>query len=109
MRYPHIALLLSLGLMLAGPAQPVSAAPATHTVTIDATAYAPQELAVNVGDTIVWVNKDPFPHTVTSPSGGFDSKSIAPGESWRYKATRKGAYPYVCTFHPTMKGTLRVR
>ncbi|PLP96272.1 copper-binding protein [Cupriavidus pauculus] len=102
-------MVLTLGLMLAGPAQTVRAGPATHTVTINATAYAPQELAVNVGDTVVWVNKDPFPHTVTAQAGGFDSKSIASGESWRYKATHKGTYPYVCTFHPTMKGMLRVK
>ncbi|CAG9164772.1 cupredoxin domain-containing protein [Cupriavidus pinatubonensis] len=79
------------------------------TITIDATAYSPPELAVNMGDTVVWINNDPFPHTVTSQAGRFDSKSIAPGESWRYKATRKGEYPYMCTFHPTMKGMLRVK
>lgn len=109
MRYLHIPLLVTLGWMLAGPAQPVSAGPATHTVTMDATAYSPQELAVNADDTVVWVNQDPFPHTATSQAGGFDSKSIAPGESWKYKATQRGAYPYICTFHPTMKGILRVK
>ena len=35
------------------------------------------------GDTIVWVNKDPFPHTATA-KGVFDSHEIAAGKSWKY-------------------------
>ncbi|RDK05894.1 hypothetical protein DN412_34390 [Cupriavidus lacunae] len=57
---------------------------------------------------VVWVNKDPFPHTVTAQSGGFDSKGIAPGNSWKYISRRTGIFPYTCTFHPTMKATLSV-
>ena len=109
MRVRSIALLLTFGLLLAGPVQTVNAGPASHTVTIDGTQYTPQELTIKVGDTVVWVNKDPFPHTVTAQTGGFDSKSIAPGKSWKYKATKRGDFPYVCSFHPTMKGTLRVQ
>ena len=79
----------------------------THTVVMQATSYAPTALTVKRGDTIVWVNKDPFPHTVTS-AGAFDSKSIAAGSSWTYKARKAGEYAYTCTFHPNMKATLRV-
>lgn len=81
--------------------------PATHTVVMQATSYSPAALTVKRGDTVVWVNKDPFPHTVTSP-GAFDSKSIAAGSSWTYKARKAGEYAYTCTFHPNMKATLRV-
>jgi plastocyanin len=52
------------------------------------------------------VNRDPFPHTATSAK--FDSKDIAPGASWTFTAKAPGELPYVCTLHPTMKGTLRV-
>ena len=84
----------------AGPA-------ATHTVVMQATSYAPLVLTVKRGDIVVWVNKDPFPHTATS-AGVFDSKSIAAGASWKYKANTLGDHPYTCTFHPNMRGTLRV-
>lgn len=47
------------------------------------------------------------PHTVTA-KGVFDSRSIAAGKSWKYVARTLGEYPYLCTFHPNMKGTLRV-
>ncbi|MCG2577251.1 cupredoxin family copper-binding protein [Dechloromonas sp. XY25] len=78
-----------------------------HTVVMDGTQYEPATLTVKRGETVVWINKDPFPHTATAP-GVFDSHSIAAGKSWKYKARRAGEFPYVCTLHPTMKGMLRV-
>lgn len=81
--------------------------PVTHTIVMHATAYAPLALTVKRGDTVVWVNKDPFPHTATA-KGVFDSRSIAAGASWKYKARKAGDYTYTCTFHPNMVGTLRV-
>jgi plastocyanin len=90
-------------------AAPEPPKPVTHRVAIDATSFQPMTLTVKAGDTIVWVNKDPFPHTVTSEAGGFDSRTIAADESWSYKASKKGEFPYICSFHPTMTGTLRVK
>jgi len=81
--------------------------PLTHTIVMHATAYAPLALTVKRGDTVVWVNNDPFPHTATA-KGVFDSRSIAAGASWKYKARKAGDYTYICTFHPNMVGTLRV-
>ena len=83
--------------------------PKTHTVVIEGTAFAPASLTVASGDSVVWVNKDPFPHTATSKAGGFDSQSIAAGESWKYVAEKKGDFPYICTLHITMQGVLRVQ
>jgi plastocyanin len=80
----------------------------THTVTIDAAKFIPAELEVRAGDTIVWVNKDILAHTATSASGGFDSKVIESGKSWKYVAKKKGAFDYLCSFHP-MNGRLIVR
>ena len=85
------------------------AGPVTHTVTIEEMQFKPAELTVKVGDSIVWVNKDMFPHTATSKAKAFDSQQIDPGQSWTYRAVKKGAGPYVCSLHPTMQGTLRIR
>ena len=82
--------------------------PATHTVLMEGMVFRPAVLALRTGDTVVWVNKDPFPHTSTSKVGGFDSQTIAAGKSWTLTAAKKGTFAYTCTFHPTMKGTLRV-
>jgi len=89
------------GAMLAGRAKPV-----THTVTMDATSYTPARLAVHVGDTVVWVNKDLIPHTATAKGGGFDSKALAAGASFRFTVKAKGATDYACLFHPTMTGRM---
>ena len=42
---------------------------ATHTVAIDGVKFDPETIAVKAGDTVVWVNQDPVPHTVTSQAG----------------------------------------
>ena len=89
-------------------APPAAAAGRTHQVAIKALSYEPPALAVKRGDVVVWTNQDPFPHTVTA-SGKFDSKEIKPGESWSYKAQQSGDVPYICSLHPTMKATLRVK
>jgi plastocyanin len=99
-----------LGLLLSSAAAPaaVTAKPATHTVVIDGVKFEPQTLAVKVGDTIVWINHDPFPHTATAQGGQFDSHEIAPGRTWKLTAKKAGVFPYACTLHPTMRATLRV-
>ena len=85
-------------------------ASATHTITIEAVSFTPDSLTLNVGDTVVWINKDPFPHTATSGTAGFDSKEIrADAGSWTYTATKPGDFGYVCTLHPTMRGVLHVK
>src|SRR5690348_14876781 len=59
----------------------------TWTVKITAMQFDPAIVTVASGDTVVWVNEDPFQHTVTSSDGQrFDSHAIAPGASWRYEA-----------------------
>jgi plastocyanin len=86
------------------------AAPAhSYTVAIDSLRFQPESLTVKVGDSVVWVNQDPFPHTVTSTAAGVDSHTIDPGKSWTYTATKPGDFPYTCTFHPMMSGRLLVK
>jgi plastocyanin len=100
----------ALGLLLSS-AEPAAAAgprPARHTVVIDSMRFDPPVLTVKAGDTIVWINQDPFPHTVTAEKGQFDSHEIASGRSWKYTARKAGTFPYACALHPTMKATLHV-
>ena len=78
------------------------AKPVTHTVTIEAMQFKPANLTVTIGDSIVWVNKDMFPHTAMSKEKAFDSLQIDPDKSWTYRAVKKGAVPYICSLHPTI-------
>lgn len=85
------------------------ARPRTHTVTIEGMKFQPEALTVAVGDIVVWVNQDLVPHTATSSKAGiFDSKLIEPDKSWKLIVRTQGDFDYVCTYHPTMKATLRV-
>jgi plastocyanin len=86
-----------------------SVKPTTYTVTVDATRFQPDVLRIKPGDVVVWVNKDFFPHTATSKAAGFDSGAVATGRSWSHTFEKSGEFPYTCTLHPTMKGTIRVR
>jgi plastocyanin len=99
-----VVLLMGAAAWFAAPA----AAAKTYTVAMDGTRFIPEKITVKQGDRVVWVNKDPFPHTATA-GRTFDSKSIAPGHSWAYVARKPGAFDYVCTLHPGMKGTLIVQ
>ena len=106
----------ALGLLVSGPMSGVTRGAATgasqrktHTVTIEGTSFQPGRLTVAAGDTVVWINKDPFPHTATSKSGAFDSGSIAPDKSWKFTLAKKGEFDYICTLHPTMKAQLTVK
>lgn len=87
-------------------------APATHRVDIRAMQFVPAVLEVQVGDTIVWTNSDVVPHTATSTTTSvamFDSQRIASHQQWRYRVVAAGEHTYVCTYHPTMRGSLVAR
>jgi plastocyanin len=88
-----------------------SVAPQTRTVEIRASKFMPENLTVNVGDTVEFKNSDIVPHTATStgPPAAFDSGRIVVGESWKYVAGKEGVYDYECSFHPNMQGKIAVQ
>jgi plastocyanin len=92
----------------AAASTPTSSNAATHTVVIEGVRFDPEALTIARGDTVTWINKDPFPHNVTA-KGAFESQDISAGKSWKYTARKAGTYPYVCTLHPNMQGTLTVK
>ena len=47
----------------------VAARAETIVVVIDKLAFAPDAIEAKVGDTIEWVNRDPFAHTATVKGG----------------------------------------
>ena len=110
MRWLALAFVLPGLLWCGGPGSAaVARQPVTHTITIEAVAFSPGELTVKAGDSIVWVNKDPFPHTVTSKASGFDSSTMQPDQSWTLTPSAPGEMSYVCTLHPNMKGKIRIQ
>lgn len=104
------ALLLPLlaGCERATPTSTSATPPVVSEVIIQNMQYTPATLEVVKGDIVEWKNNDIVPHTATSGSFG-DSGAIASGQTWRHTFSEAGEFPYTCTFHPTMKGTVVVK
>ena len=78
------------------------------TINISGMAF-PASTTVTKGDTISWYNGDAVTHTVTSDNGtSFSSGNIAAGATFSYVAKTAGSFPYHCTIHTSMVGTLVV-
>ena len=81
--------------------------------------YDPDPITVKVGDTIAVENKDTTPHTVTNgkdatdPNMGklFDTSIINAGDSADVVTAdlKPGEYPFFCSVHPYMTGSLTVQ
>jgi|SRR3712207_2567064 len=82
---------------------------ANKTVTVKGFKFAPATVSIKRGDTVTWrFQRDPAPHNVKG-SGGIKSKSRIFTGTYRKRFTRAGTFRYICTIHPNMKGTVRVR
>ena len=71
--------------------------------------FLPTILRIHAGQTVTFTNQDGFPHVVLGANGVWGSFSeLRSHHDVRYRFTRPGVYPYVCTFHPGMVGAVVV-
>jgi plastocyanin len=99
----------SVGMAATAPAATIAAAPAaTISISMKEFMFAPPSLTVKAGSTVTWTNLDQEPHTVVSTSGLFRSGALDTRESFSYRFAVPGTYPYFCTIHPRMVGTVVV-
>lgn len=82
---------------------------ATRAVSIAGFEFSPRSITINAGDRVTWTNADAVAHTATDTGGAFDTGNIDQGEAATVRFTQPGTYRYVCTPHPSMTGTIRVR
>src|SRR3954464_13585361 len=80
----------------------------TARVTIAQFQFAPAEVDVLVGDSVVWVNTDQLRHTTTSDSSAWSSPELGAGERFGWRAKQAGRFPYHCSAHPVMHGVVVV-
>ena len=88
-----------------------SASAEEHNISItDDMKFDPEDLTINVGDTVNWTNNDGIEHTATSTDGpaSFDSGNIAAGDSWSFTFTEAGTYNYKCDYHSSMNASITV-
>jgi plastocyanin len=105
---PAIAAMLMLVASPSAKANDQSSAPSAE-VKIDNFVFGPQTVTVPVGTTVTWTNHDDIPHTVVSTEGVFKSKVRDTDEKFFYTFTKAGTYPYYCSVHPKMTGTVVVK
>ena len=69
--------------------------------------FSPATLTIKVGTTVIWKNMSSAPHTITSDDGQtFDSGTVAPGGTFKFKFTTAGTFSYHCNYHPYMRATI---
>ena len=79
------------------------------TVVIRDFEFMPPEITVRAGTQLRFENRDTVAHTASvQAGGGFDTGGIDRGDTATVTVERPGRLPYVCEFHPFMKGTVVV-
>lgn len=87
-----------------------SPAPAASPVVVKIANYAfsPQTVTITAGTAVKWINSDEVAHTATANDNSFDSGNLGQNATWTHTFTKPGKYPYVCSYHPNMTGTVIV-
>lgn len=97
-----------LGALFALGAVAGTALAADHAVAISGSAYSPANVTVAVGDTVTWTNSDQISHTATADGGSFDTGALGNGASGTVTFSNAGTFPYHCSIHPDMTGSVVV-
>jgi plastocyanin len=79
------------------------------TVTIRDFTYFPEDLSVNLGAEVTWLNEDGVIHDATDRDGAWETELLGEGESGTITLDEPGSFEYYCTVHPYMEGRLIVR
>ncbi len=95
-----------MGLVLSGTSP--AAAAHTYVVVIDKLKFGPLPAELHKGDSIVWDNRDILRHSATAADHSFDA-DLKPGAKVRIVLKASGSIPFVCRYHPGMRGVLQVK
>ena len=108
-----IALLIVGGIFLGSLAV---AAPSALRITLGTFApyYSPKFVHIGTGTSVFWENPTADLHSIThdgcktGEGCAFDSGPLGPNGTFTVGHLPPGSYPYHCSFHPIMQGTLVV-
>jgi plastocyanin len=85
------------------------------TVVMKGIAFVPQNIRISPGTKIVWANEDNVTHYVNTDSHPahtyypeMNSKALRNGDSYSLTLDKPGIYPYHCSAHTNMKGSVIV-
>jgi plastocyanin len=87
---------------------PAAAAPRTYTIVLNKLKFGPLPAQLHRGDSIIWINRDFLRHSATASDHSFDV-DLPAGAKGRTVLKKAGSIPFVCRYHPGMRGILVVR
>jgi plastocyanin len=77
-------------------------------VAVDNFSFSPTSTTVPAGATVTWTNRDDVPHNIVSTDKKFSSPVLDTDELYSHRFEVSGTYPYYCSLHPKMTGTIVV-
>lgn len=87
----------------------VSAGAPALLVSIKDFKFAPEVITINAGESVTWKNDEAgVPHRIALDNGSYMSAAVFAGESEVRRFPVAGTFPYHCSIHPSMKGTVVV-
>ncbi|GEM_PF-5380512 len=80
-----------------------------HEVSIRNFIYEPASLSIRVGESVRWTNYDVALHDAAAYTGSWKTPLLKVNESATRVFGEPGVFPYYCTIHPAMRGTVEVK
>ena len=69
--------------------------------------FTPESVTVPAGSSVTWTNDSDVAHNVVFTDASVKSSELFDkGKSFTTTVPRAGSYPYICSIHPDMKGTV---
>jgi plastocyanin len=75
------------------------AAPVTVNIDLASFKFAPGEVSIPAGSTVIWTNKDAAKHDVVADDNSFESPVLDKGQTYSRKFDTPGTITYYCKFH----------
>jgi plastocyanin len=82
---------------------------AAVTIAMKDIQFVPTDVTIKAGQTVAWVNDESVQHDVVETNGLFKSPLLTKGQSFTFTFKDPGSYPFYCSIHPQMKGTVTVQ
>jgi plastocyanin len=71
--------------------------------------FAPAQITIAPGESVIWTNDDGAPHGLEFDDNAPGTNLLLPGASFSRRFDRPGTYDYNCSVHPYMTGRVVVR
>lgn len=89
-------------------ARPLDQTTVIHQVVITKFKFIPANIIIKQGDIVEWINLDIAPHTATVNTKTWGTGKLGQKQTKKIIFTLTGTSFYICTFHPSMHGTVTV-